>query len=38
MSKFVCENKDCPKFGIEEEYFSNTYKMVNGELQSNNAP
>lgn len=38
MSKFVCENKDCPKFGIEEEYFSNAYKMVNGELQSNNAP
>jgi len=36
--KFVCENPDCPKFGIEDEYLSNTYKVINGKLQSNNAP
>lgn len=38
MSKFLCENTECPKFGIEDEYTSNTYRTVNGELQSNNAP
>jgi hypothetical protein len=38
MSKFVCENKNCPKFGIEDEYPSNIYKLVNGKFQSNNAP
>lgn len=36
--KFVCENPDCPKFGVENEYLSNTFKIVNGHLQSNNAP
>lgn len=36
--KFVCENPDCPKFGVEDEYLSNTFKIVNGHLQSNNAP
>lgn len=37
MSKFVCENEKCPKFGIIDEYFSNSYKMVNGQFQSNHA-
>lgn len=36
--KFVCRNERCEKFGIEEEYLSNTYKVINGKLQSNNAP
>ncbi len=36
--KFVCRNEQCEKFGIEEEYLSNTYKVINGKLQSNNAP
>lgn len=36
--KFICENPDCPKFGIADEYFTNTYRVVNGRLQSNNAP
>lgn len=36
--KFVCRNEQCEKFGIEEEYLSNTYKIINGKLQSNNAP
>lgn len=36
--KFVCRNEQCEKFGIEEEYLSNTYKVINGKLQSTNAP
>lgn len=36
--KFVCRNERCEKFGIEEEYLSNTYKVINGKLQSHNAP
>ena len=36
--KFVCRNERCEKFDIEEEYLSNTYKVINGKLQSNNAP
>lgn len=35
--KFVCENPECPKFGIEEEYLENTFKMVDGKFISNNA-
>ena len=38
MSKFICDNKDCPKYGLEDEYLINTYKVVNGKLQSKNAP
>lgn len=34
MSKFICHNPDCPKCGIEDEYLTNTYKMINGKLQS----
>lgn len=36
--KFVCENPDCIKFGIEDEYFTNTYKSIDGKMVSNNAP
>ena len=38
MSKFICRNPECPKFGIEDEYTSNVYRMVDGHLVSNNAP
>ena len=38
MSKFVCKNKDCSKYGIVDEYFVNIYKTVDGKSQSNNAP
>jgi len=38
MSKFICRNLGCPKFGIEDEYLSNTYKLVDGQFISNNAP
>lgn len=36
--KFVCRNEQCEKFGIEEEYLTNIHKVINGKLQSNNAP
>lgn len=39
MSKFFCRNSECDKFGVEEEYLSNSYRYVAGVgLQSNNAP
>ena len=38
MSKFVCENPDCERYGIEDEYLSNRYKMIGGQLVSDNAP
>jgi len=38
MVKFVCRNEECKRKGVEDEYYSNTYHMVNGHLQSNNAP
>ena len=38
MSKFICRNAECPNCGKIDEYFSNTYKMVDGHLVSNNAP
>lgn len=36
--KFVCENPDCEKFGVVDEEFNNTYKMVDGHLLSDKAP
>ena len=30
--KFVCRNKDCKKYGIEDDYSSVTYKFIGGEL------
>lgn len=36
--KFVCRNKECVKFGVEMSYLRNTYRMVEGHLQSDNAP
>lgn len=36
--KFVCKNSECSRFGIEDEYFNNTFKIIKGKLQSNNAP
>ena len=38
MSKFVCRNKDCKKYGIEDEHLRNTYTMIDGHLVSANAP
>lgn len=38
MAKFICRNKNCKKYGIEDEYLSLTYKMVNGNLQATVAP
>ena len=38
MTKFICNNKDCKKFGVEDEYTSMTYKVVNGHLQATVAP
>lgn len=38
MSKFVCLNKDCRNYGVEDEYLSNTYTMIDGKLVSKNAP
>ena len=38
MSKFICRNAECPNCGKMDEYFSNTYKMVDVHLVSNNAP
>lgn len=36
--KFVCVNKDCEKYGIEEVFTSTSYKMVGGRLVSRDAP
>lgn len=36
--KFVCRNEQCEKYGVEDEYFSNSYKVIGGKLVSNNAP
>ena len=38
MSKFICDNADCKKFGVEDEYPSNRYVLTNGKLVSTNAP
>lgn len=38
MVKFICKNEECKRKGVEDEYYSNTYRIVNGHLQSNNAP
>lgn len=36
--KFVCRNKDCKKYGIEDDYSSVTYKFIGGELMAECAP
>ena len=36
--KFVCRNEQCERYGVEDEYFSNSYKVIGGKLVSNNAP
>lgn len=36
--KFICKNKKCEKFGVEYEYLSNRYTVIDGALRSNNAP
>ena len=38
MSKFICNNPECSRKGIVDEYLVNTYRMINGQLVSNNAP
>lgn len=35
--KFVCRNEQCERYGVEDEYFSNSYKVIGGKLVSNNA-
>jgi hypothetical protein len=36
--KFICNNPNCKKYGVEDEYLSNTYKVIGGKLVSNHAP
>lgn len=36
--KFVCRNEQCERYGVEDEHFSNSYKVIDGHLVSNNAP
>lgn len=36
--KFVCRNKDCKKYGIEDDYSSVTYKFIGGGLMAECAP
>lgn len=36
--KLVCRNSGCKNFGMEEEFTHSVYTMVNGHLQSVNAP
>lgn len=36
--EFVCENPECKKFGVKEYYSSTTFKLVDGHLQSVDAP
>lgn len=38
MSKFICVNEECEKFGVIDERLNNTYKFIDNKLQSNNAP
>lgn len=38
MSVFVCNNKNCERYGKEDEYLSNRYTLVGGRLVSVNAP
>ena len=38
MSKFICGNPECSKFNFGDEYLKNSYKFVDGKLQSNHAP
>ena len=33
--KYICKNPDCPKYGTEEYYVSETFKYVNGKLIGN---
>ncbi len=35
---FVCENIDCPDYGMEEEVSRTRYRLVDGEMVSDNAP
>lgn len=32
--KFVCKNKNCERYGIEDDYATMTYKFINGHLQA----
>lgn len=39
MSKFICMNKSCEKYGItSQDYYRNSYILIDGNLVSNNAP
>lgn len=38
MVKFICRNEECKRKGVEDEYYSNAYRIVDGSLQSKNAP
>ena len=35
---FICENEECSEFGVQHTYTRNSYKYIDGELVSNNAP
>lgn len=34
MPTFVCNNKECGKYGVEDYYSSVTYRLVEGSLQA----
>lgn len=38
MNKYICENPDCPNYGKEEAFVSETYRLVGDKLQGKNAP
>lgn len=35
---FICRNKECKKYGVEDYYSSVTHKFVNGQLIAECAP
>lgn len=36
--KFVCKNEHCSRYGIEDDYVSATYKLLNDKLVASCAP
>lgn len=37
MSVFICENKNCERYGKQDEYLQNRYVLRDGRLVSGNA-
>lgn len=36
--KFICKNENCERYGIEDNYTTVRYKLVDGHLQADCAP